>query len=219
MKLSKNTLNILKNLASINTNLLFRPGNKLLTVSSTKSCFAEVEIEENIPLEWGCYDLNELLGVISVFNDPDIEFSEKALKIHEGKNMIRYGATEKSVLVFPKGSVKFPEDAEVTFELSSQNLQNVVKTAAVLKVPFMSVVGDGETIQIVVHDKSNDNSNRFSFDVGTTDKKFEFHFKVEGLKMLHEAYQVTISSRKIAKFVGDKKMYVLTCETDSTYEG
>lgn len=77
MKLSKNTINILRNFSGINTNLLLKPGNQLMTVAANKTAFASAEVEETFDTEFGIYDLSEFLGVLSVFSEPDLEFSEK----------------------------------------------------------------------------------------------------------------------------------------------
>ena len=48
MKLSKDTLDTLKNFATINTNILVREGNTLSTISTGKNIFARSEIKEDL---------------------------------------------------------------------------------------------------------------------------------------------------------------------------
>jgi hypothetical protein len=188
-----------------------------MTVAANKTSFASVEVEESFDTTFGIYDLNELLGVISIFNDPDLEFSEKSLVISEGKNRIRYMPADADVLIFPKKEPKFSDSPEAEFELSSQHLTQIIKAASVLKVPVVTFKGDGKKIVVMVHDKTNPNSNQFVIDVESeTSEKFDMHVKVDSLKMLPETYKVLVSFNKILKFVGDKKNYLVTCETDST---
>lgn len=219
MKLSKTTLALLKNLSTINGNLLIRPGNVLYTIATNKTIFAEMEVEETFDTEFGIYDLSEFIGVLGIFADPELEFTEKCLTISEGKNSIRYLPAEASVLVASKPSKAFPANAEVSFELSATILANIVKSASVLKVAFVTFKGDGSKLSLVVHDKANTNSNQFNIDIGSTDKEFAFHMKVENLKMVPESYEVHISSKKIAKFIGAKKSYMIAMEFDSEYQG
>jgi hypothetical protein len=220
MKLSKTTLSLLKNLATINTNLLIRPGSKLSTISSNKCVAAEVEIEESFDTQFGIYDLTEFLGMLTLFENPELDFSERCLTISEGRSSIRYLPADQDVLVFPKNTTqKFPADAEVEFELTAAVLQNVIRSASVLKMPFVTVQGDGEKMELIVRDKENVNSNRFTVQIGETDKTFCFNIKVENFKMVIENYKVHISSKKVARFVGANKVYMLACEFDSTYEG
>lgn len=220
MKLSKSTIALMKNLATINTNLLIRPGSKLTTISTNKTVAAEVETEEEFDTQFGIYDLSEFLGVLGLFDDPELEFSERHLIIKEGRNSIRYLPADESVLVVPKNATqKFPADAEIEFEIKAEQIQQVTKSASVLKVPTLTIEGDGETLSLVVRDKANVNSNKFHIELGETDKKFVFNLKIENLKMIPETYKVQLSSKKVARFQGNKKMYMLACETDSTYEG
>ena len=220
MKLSKNTVALLKNLATINVNLLIRPGSKLSTISSNKNVAAEVDIDEEFDVQFGIYDLSEFLGVLTLFEDPELDFGERHLTISEDRNSIRYLPSDQDVLIFPKNvTQKFPTDAEIEFELSATTLQNVIRSASVLKMPFVTVQGDGEKIQLIVRDKENVNSNRFTVQRGETDKKFCFNIKVENFKMMIENYTVQISSKKIVRFRGKGKTYMLACELDSTYEG
>jgi len=81
MKISKRTLDILKNYASINSNLLVKPGNTLSTISPVKNILSEVEVAENFEVEFGIWDLNKFLGTISLFNDPEFEFDDKSVTI------------------------------------------------------------------------------------------------------------------------------------------
>lgn len=218
MKLSKNTLNIIKNFSLINTNLLIVPGNRLSTISPVGSVYADAKIEESFDQEFGIYDLNEFLSVISIFNDPDFTFDDKVLHITEGKNKVRYMSADKSILRFKTGTPKFPADCDISFELTAANLQQITRSAAVLKVPFVSVVGKDGACSIIVTDKSNPNSNQFQIEVGDTSETFVANMKVEYLKMIPDDYEVYISSeRKACKMVGEDKMYLIALETDSSF--
>ena len=219
MKLSKQTINILRNFAGINTNLHITPGNTLMTVAANKTAFAIAEVEETFDTAFGVYDLGELLGVLSIFTDPDLQFNEKTLVISEGKNRIRYMPADSEVLIYPKKEPRFPDEPDAEFDLTAQNLAQITKASSVLKVPFVTFKGEGNKIVALVHDKANPNSNQFSIDVGAaTTEVFDMHVKVESLKMLPEDYKVQVSFNKILKFVGDRKSYLVTCETDSASE-
>ena len=52
MNLSNDTLNVLKNFATINPNLVFKPGQKLKTISESKTILASAEIVEDFPTEF-----------------------------------------------------------------------------------------------------------------------------------------------------------------------
>ena len=218
MKLSKETLGIFKNFAGINSNLLLKAGNKLSTISAQKNVMADVNVTETFP-DFGIYDLNEFLGAMSLFDDPDLDFQDKYVSISQGNMKIKFFAADASVLTAPQKSITFP-DAEINFNLSAANLQMIHKTASVLRAADVSIVGDGSQIVAVVGDKKNATGNSFSEPVGTTDKTFRVNLKVENLKMLPGDYAVSISSKKISRFkanAGDLVYYVAV-EADSTFE-
>jgi ribosomal protein L28 len=218
MKLSKETLALFKNFASINQNLLLKNGNKLATISSQKNVMADATVAETFP-DFAIYDLNEFLGAMSLFDDPDLGFQEKFVSISQGSMKIKFFAADASVLVAPQKAITFPE-AEINFSLSAANLNMINKTASVLRAADVSIVGDGSTVTAVVGDKKNASGNSFSEPVGTTDKTFKVNLKVENLKMLPGDYAVSISSKKISRFKSPNSdlVYYVAVEADSSFE-
>jgi ribosomal protein L28 len=218
MKLSKDTVSLIKNFAGINSNLLLKSGNKLATISSQKNVMADATVTETFP-DFGIYDLNEFLGAMSLFDDPDLDFQEKYVSISQGSMKIKFFAADASVLVAPQKAITFPE-AEINFTMNAGMLNMINKTASVLRASDVSIVGDGTTITAVVGDKKNVTGNSFSEPVGKTDKSFKVNLKVENLKMLPGDYEVSISSKKISRFKSPSSdlVYYVAVEADSTFE-
>ena len=220
MKLSKETVGLIKNFAGINSNLLLKEGNKLSTISAQKNVMADVVVTESFP-SFGIYDLNEFLGAMSLFEDPELNFSHdrKYVTISEnGHGGIRYFAAESSVLTAPSKEITFPAH-EIEFNMSANMLNMIQKTASVLRAADVSIVGDGSNITVVVGDKKNATGNSYSASVGTTDKTFKVNLKVENLKMLPGDYTVSISSKKISRFKGTGDLvYYVAVEADSSFD-
>ena len=218
MKLSKDTLALFKNFAGINSNLLLKSGNKLATISSQKNVMSDATVVENFP-DFGIYDLNEFLGAMSLFEDPELTFSDKYVTIQEGSNSIKYFAADASVLTAPQKSITFPA-AEIDFKLTTTMLNMIQKTASVLRASDVAIVGDGSTMSVVVGDKKNATGNSYSANVGTTDKTFKVNLKVENLKMLPGDYNVSVSSKKISRFQSTSTdlVYYVAVEADSTFD-
>jgi hypothetical protein len=217
MKLSKETVGLIKNFAGINSNLLLKSGNKLATISAQKNVMADAVVTETFP-DFGIYDLNEFLGAMSLFEDPELTFNEKWVTIEQGGNSIKYFAADASVLTAPQKAITFP-DAEIEFSMSANMLSMIQRTASVLRASDVSIVGDGSTIAVVVGDKKNATGNSYNSAVGATDKKFKVNLKVENLKMIPGDYQVSISSKKISRFKGAGDLvYYVAVEADSTFE-
>ena len=210
MKFSKETIAVLKNYSSINPNIMLK-GSVLTTISPQRNVVASVSVEEKFPVDFGVYDLSQFLGVLSLFTEPDVTFTEKVATFKEGKNSIKYYAADAAVLKLPPDKqIKFP-NADVSLKITSTQLGQVIKTAGVLGAPDFSIVGDGETISLVVGDLKVDTGNQFSIELDSTDMTFSANFKVENLKMIVQDYSVEISSKGLSKWTaesGDMTLYV-----------
>jgi hypothetical protein len=217
MKLSKETVGLIKNFAGINSNLLLKSGNKLATISAQKNVMADAVVTESFP-DFGIYDLNEFLGAMSLFEDPELTFNDKWVTIEQGGNSIKYFAADASVLTAPQKAITFP-DPEIEFNMSANMLSMIQRTASVLRASDVSIVGDGSTMSVVVGDKKNATGNSYNSTVGASDKKFKVNLKVENLKMIPGDYAVSVSSKKISRFKGAGDLvYYVAVEADSSFE-
>jgi len=219
MKLSKDTLSIFKNFSAINTNLTLKAGNKLTTLSSGKNIIAEAIVSDSFPIEFGIYDLNEFLGALSLFADPELDFKEKFVTIKEGSHSIKYYGAAPSVLTVVPVIKQFPTP-DIEFDLTSVMLNQIQRVASILKSSDFSIIGDGTIIAVSVGDKTNATSNTFYSEIGTTDKIFRVNIKVENLKMMSSDYRVSIAAKKISRFVSQNLdlLYFIAIELDSTFE-
>lgn len=219
MQISKDTINIFKALAAVNSNLLIKSGSELTTISPQKNVYASVTVADDFPIDFGIYDLSEWLGVMSLFTDPDVEFSAKYATISEGKSAIKYYAADSSILVVPQKAIKFPS-ADIEFVLSAATLAMVMNTAGVLRSSDVSITGNGKEISVVVADLKNNAANSFNMAVGTTDKIFSANIKVDNLKLIPGEYEVSLSSKKISHFKHStvKASFFVALESTSTFE-
>lgn len=219
MNLSKETLAIFKNFSNINSNLSIKAGNKLTTISVHRNIIAECIVPETFPTDFGIYDLVEFLGAMSLFENPDLTFSDKYVSIQEGRNSVKYFAAESSVLTVVPTLKDFPEP-DIEFDMSSQMLNQIQRVASILRVADFSIVGDGSTIVVNVGDKTNPTGNSYSSEIGTTDKTFKINFKTENLKMMSGDYRVSIGNKKLSRFQATNQQltYFVALELDSTFD-
>jgi len=218
MKLSKDTITILKNYASINSNLLITPGNILKTRTLANTLMSSATVPDTFPQEFGIYDLTEFLSVMALFQSPELEFNEKFVKISEGKNSIKYYSAESNVLEVPKKDINFPE-TDIELLLTAEHLSLITKTASVLRSSDVSFIGvDGE-LKLFIGDKKNDTANSFEVAIGNTDLEFQVNFKVDILKFIPGEYQVSISSKRVSRFASTSSdlVYYVGVEQDSTF--
>lgn len=221
MKLSDNTLTVLKNFAGINNSILVKQGTKLRTISIAKNILAEANVGEEFPRDFAIYDLSQFLNGLNLHQDPDLDFSEESyITIREGKRRVKYFFADPNVIISPpEKAIKLPSK-DVCFQLEHSALDRLLKASAVYQLPDLSAVGDAGVIRLVVRDKKNDTSNEYSIVVGETDKEFTFNFKVENLKMIPSDYDVVVSSKLLSQFKNEKFNieYYIALEPDSTFD-
>jgi len=221
MKLSDKTLSVLKNFSSINQSILFKEGNKLRTISVMKNILAEATVAEDFPKDFGIYDLNQFLNGMSLHQTPDLDFANDGyVTIREGKMRSKYFFADPNVIVTPPDKeIKLPSE-DICFELSTDQLDKLLKAAAVYQIPDISAVGESGVIKLVVRDKKNDTSNTFAVVVGETGNDFCFNFKVENIKVLPGTYEVVVSQKLLSRFSSKNHdlTYYIALEPDSTYE-
>ena len=221
MKLSSDTINLLKNFADINPNILVKEGNKLSTISTMKNILAEADISESFDQDFAIYDLPEFLRSIDLFAKPKLEFnggSNVMIADENSRQKIKYFFADKSVITAPSKSITMPESF-VSFTLKKEMFEKLMKGVTTLNLPDVSVVGDGKNITLRASDRKNNTSNTYSVDVGESDKKFEAHYKAENFKLVTDDYDVAISSQKISHFTNRSRpvQYWIALEPDSTF--
>lgn len=205
MKLSSETLSVLKNFGSINQGILFKKGKVLKTVSSHKNILAEAIISEEIPAEFGVYDLNNFLSVVSLHkDDPSYEFDDNQLFISglKGRSKIKYRFCEPTMIVVPPEKQLTMPDPEIAFSLSAEDFDWFMRAASVLSSPQVSVESDGSRISITTLDLQNNSAHTESLDIcAGNGNKYNMIFKTENLaKILPGSYEVKISSKGISHF-------------------
>ena len=220
MKLSDSTLTLLKNFSNINQSILFKKGRSLRTISVMKNILAEVTINEEIPQDFGIYDLNQFLNGLSLHQSPDLDFANDGyVVIKEGRSRSKYFFADPAVIITPpEKDITLPSE-DVCFELSTQHLDKLLNAAAVYQLPDLSAVGEAGVVKLVVRDKKNDTSNEFCEIVGETNSEFSFNFKVENIKILPGTYEVVVSQKLLSRFTSrdyDLK-YFIALEPDSTF--
>ena len=220
MKLSESTLSLLKNFSTINQSILFSQGNRLRTMSVMKNILAEATIGEELPKDFGIYDLNQLLNGLGLHNNPDLDFQDDSyVVIKEGRSRSKYFFADPQVIVTPPEKPLTLPSEDVTFDVSTEQLEKLLKAAAIYQLADLSVVGGEGVVKVLVRDKKNDTSNDFSIIVGETDKTFTFNFKVENIKILPGTYEVVVSQKLLSRFTSKNHdlTYYIALEPDSTF--
>lgn len=223
MKLSNDTINILKNFAGINTGIVFNQGNVIKTISGNKNILAQASVAESFPVQFGVYDLNNFLTVLSLHKEePEIEFGEKNATIAGmgGRSKVNYRFCDPTMVVAPPEKPIAMPEAEIRFTLNEDDLSWILRSAAVLGSPNVAVTSDGSKVGVLVFDATNDAASTNTLEVadGSGDS-YKMIFKTEALKMIPGSYDVAISSRGVSHFTNRARdlQYWITTEAGSTF--
>jgi len=217
MKISDSTFDVLKNFSSINQSLAFKTGNVIRTVSEQKTILAQAKVNESFPVDFAIYELNQFLGLSSLFEDADFEFGESRVTLKEGSATANYTYADPSMITTPpEKNIDLPS-TDVSFDMSKDDFRQVMNGANQLGLPEVVVRGEGGTITLVATDTKNPTTNEFSRVVGEHGAEFQFIFKTENFKFIQNDYQVEISSKGIGHFKSNSVEYWVATETGSTY--
>jgi hypothetical protein len=215
MRLSKETLTILKNFASINSNILIKPGKKIRSLSPSKNIYVEADIQEEFDVEVAIWDLNQFLGVISMFNNPDLEFNEKYVDISNGRSTVRYYYTSPNLLTHATKSPKFG-DPIITFDIDEVLLAEILKAASILQVNDIKINAIDGKITILVDDSQNTTSNNFSIVIKEDYSGPDYigKFNVSEIKFIPGSYTIEITDTIVSRFTHEsgKILYYMAIE-------
>ena len=223
MKLSDQTISVLKNFSNINSGIYFQEGKVLKTVAPSKAILAEATIEEDIPIDFGIYDLTRLLGILTLFENPEVTFHDKFLTLHNSSGpKCKFSYCDPSLVVRPPEgkNVQLPTE-DVQFRLSKNDFESSMKASAILQYPEIAIEGDKNVISIMVVDSKNKMSDVYSLPVGETDKEFKFIFKVENFsKLMAKDYMVKLSQKGLSNFESSDKSisYFVALEPNSEFK-
>jgi len=216
MQISNETIQILKNFAAVNSNILIRKGKTLSTISTAKNIFAKATVAEDFPVEVAVYDLNSLLALLTLMENQDVEFGEKSLTISKNNGKFEYFYSNANVIVAaPDKSIEI--DNHFQFQLSAEDVNMIMKAANITAAPTISVTAKDGTVVLTIGDKKNDTANTYKKTIGASDEAFECHMSVDNFKIVPDAYTVTVSKKKLFHFQHATKAleYFIAMEPDS----
>jgi len=210
--LSKKTLDVLKNFASINSSIVFRKGSTVRTISNAENILAKYTAEEVFPVDFAIYDLSQFLSGITLFNDPQLEFANNDyVSIRGGGRAAKYYFSDPEITLksAPEKNVKFP-GADIQFNITGDELVSLQKASAVYSLPDLTFDTTGDAIKLILRDKENDTSNTYEQSTsGDFTGSYSLDVKIENIRLLPGDYTVKISKHLISEWTNQT--------TDLTY--
>ncbi len=203
--LSKKTLDVLKNFSTINSSIVFRKGSTVRTISNAENILAKFTGEEVFPSDFAIYDLSQFLSGISLFNDPQLEFtSGDYVSIRGGRQSAKYYFSDPEITLksAPEKNVNFP-GADLQFNLTGEELIQLQKASAVYSLPDLTFQSEEgvNTIKLILRDKENDTSNTYDLTVaGCSTGTYSLDVKIENIRLLPGDYTVKVSKHLISEW-------------------
>ncbi|MDX8383326.1 MAG: hypothetical protein R8M45_04535 [Ghiorsea sp.] len=223
MKISTESMTLLKNFATINSSIVIEAGNVQKTLALSKNILASATLPDSFPQKFGIYDLSAFLNVLNAMPDANLTFEDKYVIIESNGAKVKYVFCDIDNIhpAVPDKSIdEIMPEGNLTFVLSADSLQRLQKMAGVLGVEDLTFTNDNGNIIAKVSDLSSSSSNGFELTVGEVDAsaEFEFNYKIERLRLMSDDYNVNISSKLISHFVGVNNDFeaLITLEKSST---
>lgn len=220
MKLSQDTIAILKNFSIIQPNLVVEPGNTISTLAEAKHIMAEATIEEAFDRKFGIYDLNEFLSAISLLDDAELDISDNSMTIKADKAKVNYHFADTEILTKKTQSIQMPP-ADISFTFSEVDITNIRRAAAGLSLqkPVLSITVEEGDIVAKVMCMQNPSSNSYSLIIGKHDGEpitSDFRFDINNLKLISGNYTVDITKKLISNWKHQSKKVQYWIALDKT---
>jgi hypothetical protein len=221
MQLSEKTIEVLKNFANINPNLVVSAGSNLKTISEAKNIMASADVAETFDNGFGIYDLNEFLSALNLIDSPTLEFTDNAVKIKNDSSSVEYRFANVEILTQPAKSVTMP-DVDVSLTISADDISQIKRAAGALGHPVLSLSVVDNSVVAKVCDPNNPTANTWSKTI-PTDRiddgvAFDYQFLISNLKLLPGDYLVNISNKLISSWKSPIVEYWIALEKTSTIQ-
>ena len=213
MKFSNETISVLKNFSMINPGLVFKPGSSIRTMHPQKTVMASATVSENFEKVARVYDLSRFLATLSLFDDPDVEFTEDKFIISSGRSKVSYTyAAEAMVVSPPDKAIQFPTP-EAVVSIKWKELDSVIRAAGVLKLAEIAFTSDGSAISLSAVDSKNPTADAYHIVIADADvEPFRMIIKVENLRLMQNDHEVALSTKGLAHFKSNKAEYFIALE-------
>ncbi len=218
MKFTPNTLEILKNFSNINPSILFKDGDVLMTRSTSNTIIAIGHLDQHIEKTFAILDLSQFISVLSLYKEPNLVFDDDKVIIGEDNRNVKYKYTEPSLITcvdYEKiKNTKLPFKEIANFTLTTDQIQKMLKSAAVLSLPNITFECNKGKLSITSCDIQNPASNKVEFLITELENKINFtvNYNVDVLKMLPDDYAVTVYESQITKLESNRMTYYIVAE-------
>lgn len=232
LSLSKRTLAILKNFATINPSMLLEAAfddpnvdggvrKQIRTASAGGGVLAVASIDETIPFKFPIMDLNSFLGILSLpafqAEDCSLQMDAKKVTLIGKKSRMDFWSAAAELVNLPEGDLEMPA-GNISAVIEEDQFKDFNKACGLLKHEFCKLSNRGGKVYFTALTVGLDTSNNYEVELGvTTEADAEIKLKTSNLLMMVGDYKIEASSEhNFAKFttMDDRIDYLIGAEMD-----
>lgn len=227
MKISKETMAILKNYTQINPSILIQKGSTLRTIDHEQTITSSSAVKEDFPKDFAIYDLPNFLSVVNMFDGAELDFGDDdtnhcMIKYANADTMVRYMYASPDAVEHVKKDIVMPI-TEINFDISKEQLSTIMKAAITMDLPHILLTPDGDKgIIITATSVDNPSSNTFRIFLPAELSIKDFYVVIDFQKftnLMEGNYSVGISTKEISHFFNPNIEYWIALNTNSSFEG
>lgn len=192
MRLSNETIHVLKNFSGINNSILVRPGNVLTVRNIAGNVQAAAVVEETFPVEFGINDVVRFNQLLNMFDDHEIVFEDNFLTVTSGQSSARVVYGNAEAIATTKKSVLpgVPADFYASAEFNTESIEKVITGAKILSIPVISFIGKDGVLKIVARDVKNDSAGKYEQTICDIDDSLDFSldYRADTLRLITGDY-------------------------------
>lgn len=202
--LTRETIEVLGNFVQINPSIIVCAGSEIRSISNLEHILAKYKCTEVFPTEFAIYDLSEFLNVVSLFENPVLEFdNEQYVTIRSGSKYSKYYFSNPEITLkrAPNTDVKFP-GADIQFALAESDVKGIRKASNILDLEDINIATKDETdVRVSLIDTEDETNNTYEqVFQGCSTGDFSVNIKMENLVVLPGDYTLSICAKGMSEW-------------------
>lgn len=213
MKISEDTLKMLKWMTTVNGGIKIDEGSMLYSKSESQAMCCVCQIKEKFPKPFVTTNLTKFLSLIDIVENPEFEFEDKYVTIgsEDGKSKIKFFMSDPALVNQSNKIPKEQKDIAIKFHFNSEDLGKVYEAAKVLNVSDITLKTEAGNIYMIVSNRAVPNGDYIKLKIGEIedpDLEIEYYYRKQNLKLIPEySYDVTVYSVGLTKFISTNSKY------------
>ena len=202
--LTRETIEVLGNFVQINPSIIVCAGSEIRSISNLEHILAKYKCTEVFPTEFAIYDLSEFLNVVSLFENPVLEFDNEqyvTIRSHSKYSKYYFSNPEITLKRAPNTDVKFP-GADIQFTLAESDVKGIRKASNILNLEDINIASKDETnVRVSLIDTEDETNNTYEqVFQGCSTGDFSVNIKMENLVVLPGDYTLSICAKGMSEW-------------------